>query len=252
MSRPPQPSAGHLREALRAAALDHPLVEQRARLARLTVEVFAATGRDLHVTGWIIGPDRAAGKSPFGNGSDETVAVSTLLRIATQLVGGAIRLFDSGEVYAGASLLRQLVEVEYLAWAFETRDGDAERWMRSDHGERQKLFSPRHLYSGSAGRFRKQDYRFHCEHGGHPVPGASALLEGEPAFVQLLMVDMLGHSGRIWDHAVNWASSASLGEFVVKRSAEMSSAYGAWKSADPLANLPPPEEGGSSTGAQSH
>ena len=229
-----------LRAAFRAAALAPSLIEQRAELSRLTVETFAATGRDLHICGWIIGPDRAAGTSPFGNGSDETVAVSTLLRIATQLIGGAVRLFGGGEVYAGASLLRQLVEVEYLAWAFDTRDGDAERWMRSDRKERQQLFAPANLRKGSAGRFRDQDYTFHCEHGGHPVPGASSLLEGDPAFVQLLVVDMLGHSGRTWDHLVGWARSASLGKFVLDRSAEMSAGYGAWKSADPLANLPPP------------
>jgi hypothetical protein len=234
------PDHEQVRKALRAAALSQSLIEQRAALARLTVEVFAGVGRDVHVTGWIIGPDRAAGNSPFGNGSDETVAIGTLLRIAAQLVGGAVRLFEAGAAYGGASLIRQLVEVEYLAWAFQTRDGDAERWLRSDHRERQRLFSPVNLRKGSAGRFRDQDYRFHCEHGGHPVPGASALLDGDPALVQLLMVDMLGHAGRIWDHAVVWARTASLGDFILKRSADMSGAYGPWKDADPLASLPAP------------
>ena len=45
-------------------------------------------------------------------------AVSILLRIGSFLISGANDLFISGNIYAAAALLRQLVEIESLAWAF--------------------------------------------------------------------------------------------------------------------------------------
>jgi hypothetical protein len=231
---------GAMRVAILAAAKDVALVELRTDLAHFTAEVFKSTGLHLHVGGWIVGPDRVEGRSPFGNGSDETVAISVLLRIAEQLVSGSVDLFEKGHAYAAAALLRQLVEVEYLAWAFEARNGDGERWLRSSQDERRSFFSPIKLRKASEGKFRGEDYGFHCENGGHPVPSAGALLNGDEALVQLLIADLLGHAGRIWDHLVGWAGGASHGEALVMRSRDMSERYGAWKALDPLAKLPPP------------
>jgi hypothetical protein len=58
--------------------------------------------------------------------------MSVLLRISSQLISASAKLLTEGRPYAGAALLRQIVEIEYLAWAFESRDKDAERWLRSD------------------------------------------------------------------------------------------------------------------------
>jgi len=65
--------------------------------------------------------------SPFGHGSDEAVAVSLLLRIGSELVSAAADLFSDGRHYAAAALVRQVVEIEYLAWAFETNDKEGKR-----------------------------------------------------------------------------------------------------------------------------
>jgi hypothetical protein len=35
-----------------------------------------------------------------------------------------------------------MVEIEYLAWAFESRDRDAERWLRSDKDDQHDFFKP--------------------------------------------------------------------------------------------------------------
>jgi hypothetical protein len=75
----------------------------------------------LHLSGHIVGPDRKSGASPVGHGSDETVAIALLLRIAAELIEASNDLFMNGKAYAAAALIRQMVEVEYLAWAFETR-----------------------------------------------------------------------------------------------------------------------------------
>ncbi len=118
----------------------------------------------------MIGPDRAAGESPFEDGSDATVGDAAILQIAGELVRGATALFEDGNRYGAAALVRQLVEAEYLAWAFAKGEDDAEKWMRSTDKERMQLFRPYQLREQSGGLFRHGDYSHHCGKGGHPSP----------------------------------------------------------------------------------
>ena len=100
-------------EGISAAAKDPSLIALRITLARFASETFARVGTVLHLTGHIIGSDRTLGTSPFGHGSDEAVAISMLLRIASQLISASTDLFSDGRPYAAAALVRQIVEVEY-------------------------------------------------------------------------------------------------------------------------------------------
>src|SRR6267143_4413528 len=228
------------REAISLAANDKKLRKQRGQLAHFTSEIFLSAGTELHVLGHLVGSDRTDGVSPFGHGSDETVAVSVLLRIASQLMSSSADLFEDGRKYAAAALLRQMVEIEYLAWAMETRDRDGERWLRSSRQERESFFTPAKLRTAAEGKFRGKDYGYHCELGGHPVPGASVLLNDDSVVSQLLLADLLGHAGRIWDHLIGWSRKSSNGEPILSRGLEMSERFGAWKFKDPLAALPSP------------
>jgi hypothetical protein len=141
------------REAITDAATDASQIAARVELAEYASQQFAQVGTLLHLSGNIIGPDRQAGASPFGHGSDETFAVSLLLRITSQLLSASTDLFQDGRSYAAAALVRQMVEVEYLAWAFETRDHDAERWLRSNERERQDFFRPAKLRKAAGEHF---------------------------------------------------------------------------------------------------
>jgi hypothetical protein len=228
------------RESIVAAAEDELLKACRRDLARFSAEQFLEVGTELHVLGHFIGSDRKTGSSPFGHGDDETVAISMLLRIASQLISASADLFTDGRHYAAAALLRQMVEIEYLAWAFEIRDGDARRWLRSDEQERQEFFKPAKLRAAAEGRFRSKDYGYHCELGGHPVPNASMLLTADQAMAQLLLSDLLGHVGRIWDHLVGWAREDENGLPILNRASTMSSKFMDWKAKDILVDLPPP------------
>jgi len=223
-----------------ASANDPEQVAVRFKLARTTAETFSAAGIELLAIGQIFGSDRVSHQSPEGNGNDEIVAVSLLLRIAGQLISASTDLFDDGRHYAAAALLRQLVEVEYLAWAFETRDSDAERWLRSTVEERRDFFSPAKLRKAAQGKFRSQDYGHHCEMGGHPVPRSATLLDASEVTSQLLLSDLLGHTGRIWDHLLDWSSSQPWAIPIHKRKEPMLAAYGTWKKIDQLIALPPP------------
>ncbi len=224
----------------RNAATDRVQVNMRFDLAMFTAETFSRVGDELHVVGHIVGPDRVNGASPGGHGSDEIVAVSLLFRIAGQLTSASAQLFGDGRHYAAAALLRQMVEIEYLAWAFETRDKDAQRWLRSSTHERREFFTPAKLRDAAKGRFRGKDYGYHCELGGHPVPGSDILLHGNEEISQLLLSDLLGHTGRIWDHFLDWSAGNTWASPIHGRSEEMFVKYTAWKNADELTLLPAP------------
>lgn len=224
------------REAIGTAATDPTQVSARVALAKSTAQLFAEVGAVLHLSGHIVGPDRKLGASPLGHGSDETVAISLLLRIASQLISASTDLFVDGRTYAAAALIRQMVEIEYLAWAFETRNHDAERWLRSSKDEREEFFAPAKLRKAAGDQFRSKDYGYHCELGGHPVPASAILLDDHVSLAQMLLVDSLGHAGRIWDHLVRWASLQNE-PFILKCSAEVSSRFADWKSKDALVDL---------------
>jgi hypothetical protein len=170
----------------------------------------------------------------------ESQAISILLKIGASLVSGASRLFQTSNAYAAASLVRQLVEIEYLAWAFEDNKQEAEKWMDSSKDERMKFFTPAKLRQAAQGRFRGKDYGYHCELGGHPVPEAGLLLDNPSRTAQLLLSDMLGHSGRIWDHLVRWADGEVKQDAILSRREQMLERYVAWKKKDFTTRLPAP------------
>lgn len=226
-------------ETIRCAGNDARLAQCRVDLARFAAAVFEIVGIDLirqH-------PGRSEETRSDLSHLDESVAVSILLRIGAQLISASADLFGDGRAYAAAALTRQLVEVEYLAWAFETRDRDAERWLQSNQHERESFFRPAKLRKAAQGKFRGADYSYHCELGGHPVPGGALLLhDGGEGFIQLLLSDALGHVGRIWDHIVRWARCDTRRAPVLLRARQMSERFARWKESDPLVNLPPPPE----------
>lgn len=124
----------------------------------------------------MIGSDRVTGSSPFGYGTDAAVGLSIVVQVAGELTGGALLLLGNQNEYGAVALLRQLVEVEYLAWAFAEDEAEATSWLRASKEERQKSWQPRHMRERSEGRFRGVDYSMHCELGGHPTPTSGRLL----------------------------------------------------------------------------
>ncbi len=223
-------------------ALDGSLIHARRDLLGFTANTFSQVGEELYAVGHIFGPDRSSGASPGGNGSDEVVAVALLLRIAGQLTSASSDLFADGRHYAAAALLRQIVEVEYLAWAFQTRHKDGERWLRSNSDERRTFFKPAKLRKAANGKFRAEDYGRHCEFGGHPVPQSAVLLQDSQTISQVLEADLLGHTSRIWDHCVGWAAGNDWAIPLQSRRQGMSSRYSTWRATDGLASLQPSPE----------
>lgn len=227
------------RGKIRAAAIEPKQVAAREAAACHISNAFQDVGSKLHAIGHVVGSDRVAGLSPYGHGDDATVAVSLLLRIAAQLVSASCDLTTDGRHYAASALIRQMVELEYLAWAFDHDNSEAARWLRSTHSERLTFFTPAKLRKAAEGHFRSVDYGYHCELGGHPVPRSWVLLTGDEAMAQLMLSDCLGHAERLWGHVVGWCSRSHNGIIVKGFAEQMAAVIRLWKEADVTTRLPP-------------
>jgi len=230
----------HNKRLIADAADDDRAANLRLNLAQFSSETFKKVGDHLNLLGHLVGEIRDDGKSPFGRRNDEVLGMSILIRIGSQLVSASSNLIDQRQAYAGAALLRQVVEIEYLAWAFEKHDRDAERWFQSDPETRAKFFRSKKLIAAAKGVFRGKDYGDHCEFGGHPVPAAAATLLDQDNFGnhQVLLLDLLHHTESIWDSFEGWAKNNE--EYTSKfrpDSLEMSKRFQEWKDFDPLLSL---------------
>ncbi|QNI03387.1 hypothetical protein HXW73_10835 [Halomonas sp. SH5A2] len=156
----------------------------------------------------------------------------SVLQMCGELGIASARMLSTKEHYAGAALLRQIVEIEYLTWTFENGYADIDKWLSSTDKERMKTFSPAQLRKNSKGRFLSEDYKNHCEKGGHPVPRGIPLLGGK--FIpeaQLLLIDLLLHCWRIRDQAYSWLRKNQC--CIPDQIVEVGPILSAWSKQDP-------------------
>jgi hypothetical protein len=201
-------------------------------LWRLRRKTAIAVGRGFHAVGVLLN----AAVNQTNADHEQIVAFSMLLQMAGELTRAAAKLLASGQHYAGAALLRQIVEIEYLTWTFKEGLRDSKKWLNSTHRERMQDYTPAQLRQTSHGRFLSKDYQEHCEQGGHPVPAGAHLLSGQnEAGMQLLMTDLITHGWRTWDHVQAWATSLPAVQRIIRAAnAKIFSAFHKWGEADPL------------------
>lgn len=188
-----------IRELLDGLLNDEEAHAARRHLCEGIADGLTEAGRVLLVSGHIIGPDRKEGRSPFGHGNDDVVGLAVVAQVGGELAHGTISLLDAGNLYGAAALMRQLVEVEYLAAAFAEQDEVAAEWLRADRTVRRSFWRPAQLRDRAGGRFLAADYSDHCDMGGHPTREAVQLLpDHRPLPVRVLWVDLAGHLQGIW------------------------------------------------------
>jgi hypothetical protein len=224
--------------ALSAVENDRASAERRIALCRALGEAFRERGDFLWIKGNLLGPDRALKASPFDFGDDADVGLATVTQIAGELTMGAVALLEQGNLYAAAALIRQLVEIEYLAWAFAEDQEQAKEWLRSTREERLRFWQPRDLRQRSHGRFRSADYATHCERGGHPTPQAMALLPDHSGrdLPMLWWLDLAIHAASTWDYLTDAAPELGRSEQFDPTSDRHSLAQTIqdWRDAEPL------------------
>ena len=204
---------------------------RRARegACRVAASGLAAVGETLLVGGWLLRDDAAR-------------AIAALVQVAGELAGSAVTLLDSERTYGAAVLIRQLVEVEYLAYCFSTDSGLAEQWLTSSQEDLRSLFQPAAMRRRSGGVFRDEEYWTHCELGGHPNPKAWVLLPGREGSVDArwIWADLAGHLDRLWWFVMDAVAAADFSTALPEDACSaVTERLAAWREADILATRMP-------------
>ena len=148
-----------IQRLLDGLADDVSAAENRVSVCETIGQALVQVGKVLWVTGYIVGSDRKSGTSPFRFGNDSAVGVATVAQIGGELAIGASDLLKTGNCYAACALIRQLVEVEYLAEAFAREHDQAAEWLRADREQRRQFWSPGKLRQRAPdGLFLASDY----------------------------------------------------------------------------------------------
>lgn len=222
-------------QAALVAATDPDASATRREVVTRLTDSFLSCGRVVRTCGAIVGNDRVSGVSPFQNGSDAVVALGYLAEAAHELLDAAATCLTGGNRYAAAALTRQLVEVEYLLWAFAEDQQEAAGWLRSTEQERKRYWQPRHIRDRSDGRFRGTDYSSHCELGGHPTPrGLRTLLnDSEAPLVEVSWAELANHGSSAWRYFVAAVDEARLTEVLTGHEIDdVDRAIEYWRAAD--------------------
>lgn len=189
------------RRAAHDALVDADAQIARRECLRRLVGGLSWAGELLRLIGSVFGPGAAEDAGPRDR---RLVGMGYVASTCGELLRGTVQATDDGNAYAAATLLRQVVETEYLAWAFAEDRAEAAVWLESTREERLKRWQPKHLRERSHDLFRGKDYGVHCERGGHPTPsGCRALLNG-PTDVNCagLVADSLVHGSSTWRYLV--------------------------------------------------
>jgi hypothetical protein len=179
----------------------------------------------------------------FGLAEGPRRALAIVAQMGAELAVGAAKLYEAKRWYAGAALVRQLIEVEYLLFLFALDATEPQRWLNASDAEARKIFSPASMQKRSAGRFRVEEYQVHCKIGGHPrtsghvllrehlIPIATSPLELFDPAVQ--WVDLAQHIERLATHYVAAVTLHSPTNIYPDRFTELAELIADWRRADP-------------------
>jgi len=135
---------------------------------------------------------------------ERTIGLACVVQIAGELGVACVKLLRTDQLYASFALVRQIVECEYLCWAFAQDQDEARKWLSSTRAERLRFWSPRHMRERSQGEFRDKDYAVHCEFGGHPTPRAFSLLRtSRTVYPNAIWLELTSHLVNVWSHTTH-------------------------------------------------
>lgn len=175
------------------------------------------------------------------------LGLGLVTEIGSELATATVSLYDVGAYYAGAVLVRQLIEVQYLVAWFAGDPARPAEWLSTrpaDVWAKSRPQKMRRVLRDDGRDFRDQEYSAHCELGGHPNPKGGALVVGyhDPNRNLLLgesqWVDLAQHLEPLWVDELVCLSR--LENFKRVRSASaavmaVTEALARWHSTDPLA-----------------
>jgi hypothetical protein len=209
------------------------LIEDSDPSAAMRAVVSVATELDdLHAQVWA-----------FGLADGARWAVAVVAQMGAELVVATTKLYEVERWYAGAALVRQLIEVEYLLFLFADDADEPERWMAASSDKIKQMFSPSVMRTRARGRLRATEYAAHCEMGGHPRRKGHILLRQHSVFAKgdplayldrsTQWVDLAQHVDRLWSNYIGAITRHAPTNVYPERFARIDASLAAWRSADP-------------------
>lgn len=175
---------------LKAAVSDSVAHELRVNCSASVANGLATTGKVMYVGGWLLKSRQLEG-------------LGTLAEMAGELAPEAVAAYKRQRWYAGAALVRQLIEAEYLVFLISRDPSVAEEWLAATPEKMRKEFTPARMRARASGMFRDKEYWLHCGLGGHPSPSARHLLASHPDPIgskEIHWLDLAQHLERLWSH----------------------------------------------------
>jgi hypothetical protein len=221
-------------EAYKAAVIHPELMQPRRTVCRTLSVQLAACGDRL----WAFGC----------GGLDYRNALSIVIQFGGSLTTGAVALAEDKNWYAASALVRQFIEVEYLLRLFRRQPEQAVTWLRSTEAELREAFNPC-VMRKRLGDFRHEEYRAHCQLGGHPNPKAHGLLPGRVAPRHLgpfgsneeFWIDLAQHLRRAWRdiEAIPSELASERVDVILQYTGAVTDAIRAWEEIDPCSPMIP-------------
>ena len=217
----------------------HGQVTRRALVGELTMS-FAKVGseaRRLVMGGRLTGLDNS-----------RVLVAGLVAAIACELEGGVLLLCENRCAYPAAALARQLVEVEYVAWASSRAPEEAHEWLTSTREQRFARWQPSQIRRRSNGLFPNTDYPDHCEQGGHATPnGAREILDNRDLWTEVCLYEAALHGANTWHYL--WEAFAAVGviEEIEFAHLVVDQAIARWRRFDPFIQAPKAPEGPADT-----
>lgn len=171
-----------------AASDNAEIVQARNNVISSAAAALKSTAELTHVGGFI-------------RNDKQALALALVAYIGSELANGIRILVKDELLYASAALLRQLIEVEYLAFLGYAEPARLARWYSSPPDDIRREFTPGKMRKASNGLFADHEYWTHCENGGHPHPHGRKLLDAYPQSMNIsayLLPDICQHMRRLW------------------------------------------------------
>lgn len=207
-------------ESFVVAAATTGVVASRYEVLESASVAFSGIGDELHVAGDLFKIDRL-------------LAAALLVNLASELTSGIVMLLRSKREYPAGTLLRQLIEIEYLAFQAYADPSQLEKWYGADPVALRRQFTPQAMRKASGGVFRDQEYWHHCEVGGHPHPRARMLMRKYASRLSpdaFLLPDSVQHVRRLWTSIRLLMPQLDGGDGILDRHAKgLTSALANWE-----------------------
>jgi len=217
---------------LKAAVSDYGAHELRINCSASVANGLATTGKVIYVSGWLLK-------------SRQMESLGTLAEMAGELALEAVAAYKNQRWYAGAALVRQLIEAEYLVFLISLEPSVAEEWLAATPEKMRKEFTPARMRARANGMFRDKEYWLHCDLGGHPAPSARHLLASHPDPIgskEIHWLDLAQHLDRLWSHFCRALLSADAFDAVPKEVLfQVGKAVAEWREGDSHREIEAPE-----------